>query len=265
MLKSCTFILLVFLACSPSKEKEAVVSSNQTVNNHSPELSLDTLELQKYLMGHFDPKQDDRFVVIDSQYADQKGRLLRKEAYLAFINMHQAASEEGIDLVIKSATRNFDYQKGIWERKWTGESKLSSGVDASAKFGLAKERAQQILKYSSMPGTSRHHWGTDIDLNSFNNTWFESGQGLLVFNWLEENAHKFGFCRPYTEKDSLRPNGYNEEKWHWSYLPLADSLTKQSRKLLNSKMIKGFLGSETANELNVINHYVLGINQGCVH
>ncbi|NJK84501.1 MAG: M15 family metallopeptidase [Saprospiraceae bacterium] len=48
---------------------------------------------------------------------------------------------------------------------------------AAATTPNPQERALKILKYSSMPGTSRHHWGTDIDLNSFSNSYFEQGEG----------------------------------------------------------------------------------------
>jgi len=116
-----------------------------------------------------------------------------------------------------------------------------------------------------MPSTSRHHWGTDIDLNNFNNSYFESGEGLKVFEWLEQHAHEYGFCRPYTAKDSLRPNGYNEEKWHWSYTPLSDKFTDIAAQHLKDNMIQGFLGSQVADELDVVENYVLGINHGCRH
>ncbi len=49
-----------------------------------------------------------------------------------------------------------------------------------------------------MPQASRHHWGTDVDINSVEPEYFESGQGLKEYTWLQENAWKFGFCQPYT-------------------------------------------------------------------
>jgi len=116
-----------------------------------------------------------------------------------------------------------------------------------------------------MPGTSRHHWGTDIDLNNFNNAWFEKGDGLELFIWLEKNAHAYGFCRPYTKKDMERPDGYNEEKWHWSYMPLSQKLTDLAEAYLEDEMLKGFMGSEVAPELDIVKKYVLGINHGCRH
>jgi hypothetical protein len=114
-----------------------------------------------------------------------------------------------------------------------------------------------------MPGTSRHHWGTDIDFNSFNNQWFEKGKGLELFSWLEKNASSYGFCRPYTAKGKERPHGYNEEKWHWTYMPLSKIYTSYAEQYLKDNMISGFQGSKVAEQLNVVNHYVLGINKNC--
>ncbi len=217
----------------------------------------------KYIMGKFIPEEDHYFVRISEDYADRTGMYLRKEAYQSFLRMYEAAKLAGIELQIRSATRNFDYQKGIWERKWTGETILSTGENAATAFPESKDRALKILNYSSMPGTSRHHWGTDIDLNKFNNEWFETGEGLQLFEWLEAHAHEYGFCRPYTAKGPNRPEGYNEEKWHWSYTPLSDELTNLAETYLKENMITGFMGSEVAEELEVVKNYVLGINHSC--
>ena len=64
-----------------------------------------------YLMGHFDPSSHESFVEVDKQYADRAGLYLRKEVYNAFKRMYEAAEIEGIHLEIRSAARNFVYQK----------------------------------------------------------------------------------------------------------------------------------------------------------
>jgi zinc D-Ala-D-Ala carboxypeptidase len=181
---------------------------------------------------------------------------LRKEAYTAVKKMFTAAEKDGVKLKILSATRNFTYQKRIWLAKW-----LSA---PNNKIKDTSKRAEAILEYSAMPGSSRHHWGTDIDLNSLNGGDFESGVGLKIYTWLSENASTYGFCQPYSKKGKTRPTGYNEEKWHWSYLPIAQKLTEVARKKLKNEMITGFLGAEAAVKLDVVNNYVLGINKDCV-
>ena len=255
------------LSCKPKPSENLTVGHKATSSlnqNLIPRSVVDSSQLN-YLMGKFIPEDNPNFVAIPESDADRTGMYMRKEAYAAFQQMKAAALNAGVELQIRSAARNFDYQKGIWERKWTGETILSSGDNAATAFPDSKERAMKILEYSSMPGTSRHHWGTDIDLNNFNNSWFETGEGLKLFEWLEANAHNYGYCRPYTAKDKMRPNGYNEEKWHWSYTPISDSLTQLAETHLTSQMIQGFMGDEVSTEINVVNNYVLGINQGCVH
>ncbi len=117
-----------------------------------------------YLLGKFDPAARKDFVAVGKPYSDKSGMMLRKEAFEAFKKMFEAAEKDGIALKIISSTRNFDRQKEIWEGKWTRFAR-----DQPA----AKDRALKILEYSAMPGASRHHWGTDVDLNDLNNPSFE--------------------------------------------------------------------------------------------
>jgi LAS superfamily LD-carboxypeptidase LdcB len=125
-------------------------------------------------------------------------------------------------------------------------------------------RAKKILEYSSMPGSSRHHWGTDIDLNNFENDWFETGEGLKMYQWMENHAAEYGFCQPYSKKDAQRPNGYNEEKWHWSYTPLAKKYTDAAAAGLKDSMLGGFEGAVAAKDVEIVRNYVLGINKACL-
>ena len=255
--------MVLLMACKPASGPKEEAPAVEPVAQ--PTAPVQNQRIHNYVIGHFDPTTDLQFVLINPSHADREGLYLHQDTYSAFLLMYGAAKVAGIDLQIRSATRNFEYQKGIWERKWTGETLLSSGENAATAYPDPKVRALKILEYSSMPGTSRHHWGTDIDLNSFDNAWFESGEGLKLFKWLQDHAHEYGFCRPYTVKDVSRPEGYNEEKWHWSYQPLAEQRTAYAEAHLKDTMITGFLGAEVADELDVVQKYVLGINQSCRH
>ncbi len=217
-----------------------------------------------YLMGKFDPVTDSNFIEIKLEHADRTGLYLRKDTYSAFIRMYEAAQHDSIRLVIRSATRNFENQKRIWENKWTGETPLESNRRANL---IADEtmRAKEILKYSSMPGSSRHHWGTDIDLNAFNNRYFEEGEGLKIYQWLSVHAFEFGFCQPYTKKGISRPTGYEEEKWHWSFLRVSGHLIRLARASLRDDLINGFEGSEQAIRVGIVDNYVLGIDSLCLN
>lgn len=222
-------------------------------NNTMPKM-----ESIAYIMGKFDPAKHEDFTLVLTKYADRSGMYLRKDVLAAFIKMHDEAKKDSINLKIISATRNFDYQKGIWERKWNNYKKdtsLSTAKDTDLAIAL------KILEYSSMPGTSRHHWGTDIDINELNNAWFEKGQGKKVYEWMQTKGRSHGFAQVYTAKGVDRPTGYNEEKWHYSYLPLSAKLTEYAKLNMKDKLITGFLGAEKAVKIEIVKNYVLGIKQ----
>jgi LAS superfamily LD-carboxypeptidase LdcB len=211
------------------------------------------------LMGKVNPANDTNFIVIGKQYTSKSNIYLRKEAYEAFIKMYRTALEDNVELRIVSAFRSFNYQKYIWESKWNGKRKVDGeNLGNTTKGDLYK--ANKILLYSSMPGSSRHHWGTDIDLNNLENKYFESGEGERIYFWLIDHANKFGYYQVYT---AGRTNGYQEEKWHWSYLPLAKPMLDEYKKLIKTTDFKGFAGCKQANEVKIIQNYVLGINQAC--
>ncbi|WP_435047824.1 M15 family metallopeptidase [Formosa sp. S-31] len=221
-----------------------VQAQNQTsesiLNSHRP-LS------KTFILGKFEYQTDASFVKVAPELSN-KTIYLQQEVYSAFLNMQAAALKDSVQFIIVSGTRNFEEQKGIWERKWKANDNLSP-VD----------RAKKILEYSSMPGTSRHHWGTDMDLNNLSNSYFESGEGLKLYNWLLEHANSFGFYQVYTSKTNGR-TGYNEEKWHWSYLPLASKYLAFYNKHISESDIQNFKGSNLATELRMIPDFVNGIS-----
>lgn len=229
-----------------SADKQQAQTGQVEGNTNRDTLQVDTSV--DFVTGQFDFITHDDFVQVDPQYAD-KEIYLHKETYKAFKAMADSARADDISLIVISGTRNFDAQKSIWERKWNN-STAESDLD----------KALEILEYSSMPMTSRHHWGTDIDLNDLNNSYFESGQGRREYEWLRAHANDFGFYQPYTEKSLNGRTGYNEEKWHWSYLPLASQYLKFYNRHISNTDITGFKGSEHAKEIDMVNNYVNGIS-----
>lgn len=274
---SITLLLIGLISCSASSA-EQTEANTVTKSEQLPEVQslineeihsvmpLDSPEVEMIpvntLLGKIVQSKDVDFVRIDRKYTAKPAIYLRKEAYTAFEKMYAAAKLEGISLEIISATRNFKYQKGIWERKWTGVTKVG-GKNLAISLPDPVERARAILRYSSMPGTSRHHWGTDIDLNSLNNSWFASGQGKKVYTWLQAHAAEFGYCQTYTHMDESRPRGYQEEKWHWSYMPIASKFLASYLTHVHVHDITGFKGAEAAKGMNVIQDFVGGVGPRC--
>jgi len=225
-----------------------------TNKQDNPKISKD------FLTGKFNPKTHPDFIEIELPYANRKGMFMHKKAYECFKKMHIHAKNDGINLQIISAARNFERQKQIWENKWNGIT-LVNGKNLKTAVSDPVKRALIIMSYSSMPGTSRHHWGTDIDINSLSPGYFTTDRGKKEHKWLEQNAKLYGFCQPY--KNNGRETGYKEEPWHWSYIPLAEKFLEIYKDSVANKDIKGFEGCETAVKIDVVKNYVLGINSEC--
>lgn len=208
---------------------------------------------KSYLLGKVDYASHEGFVQIEAQYLTLPMRTLtmyvRKEAYKNFIKMRQAAFQDGIELYIVSAARDFYDQVGIWEKKW-GNDEDTAQV----------EKAKKILRYTAMPGASRHHWGTDLDLNSVEPDYFEQAEGDKIYSWLQANAHRFGFFQTYTPLDPKgRAKGYEEEKWHWSFRPISAICLREYLRIVKYPDLEGFEGAKTAKEIKIIDHYVRSI------
>lgn len=175
---------------------------------------------EEYLSGRFDPQQHALFVKLsDKGIPGDRPHYLRGDTAAALKKMYTALKKDlpGVKFWVQSSTRNWFSQKLIWERKWELYRKRNPRLSD-------REIALLILRYSSMPGTSRHHWGTDFDINILRNDYYESGEGKKLYTWLRANAGRFGFCQPYT---AGRTSGYAEERWHWSYVPVASELQRQ--------------------------------------
>lgn len=201
------------------------------------------------LLGKFEPENDTNFTVIANKYADRSNMYIQKEVYEVYKKMYEAALKDGIRLTVVSCTRNFNSQKNIWERKWSN----TGGNDTV--------RIRKIMQYSSMPGTSRHHWGTDIDFISVENEYWTTEAGKKAYRWLKENAPKYGFNQPYTKNPSR--TGYKSEPWHWSYTPISINYLKSYSTMINPKDINGFNGCAYIDRLGIITTYVFGVDKTC--
>ena len=209
-----------------------------------------------FLLGKTNLSTNSIFVKLENQYHTKSKMYLEKQTAISFKKLKSAAKKDGISLIIVSGARNYYSQKSIWERKF--KNNRSKGLNPL-------ENARKILRYSSMPSTSRHHWGTDIDINSLEPSYFESGRGKREYDWLVNNADRFGFCQVYTDFNNKdRDSGYQNEAWHWSYTPKANIFLKEYNKRINYSDINGFMGSELAKDLSMISDYVNGISSDCL-
>ena len=157
--------------------------------------------------------------------------LLEKETYSAFIKMKDAAEKDGIIIKLVSGFRDFYRQQMIWNNKY---KKFTNEFSLDGPTAI-----KEIIRFSTIPGTSRHHWGTEIDIIDKN---FENEKDLLfskkyeeggIFSslkkWMDKNSKRFGFYIVYDD-DSNRP-GFEYEPWHYTYKPISDLYQREFLKL----------------------------------
>jgi LAS superfamily LD-carboxypeptidase LdcB len=150
-----------------------------------------------------------------------------------FMNLRRAALAEGIDLAPLSSFRDFSRQLNIWNGKFSGEQRMFDAAGQPIDVGeLAPAgRIEAILLWSALPGASRHHWGTDLDLVDRRATdlkyrpqltaeeYAPGGPYAALAEWLEANAARYGFFRPFRGVLS----GVQPEPWHFSFAPVAEN------------------------------------------
>lgn len=159
------------------------------------------------------------------------GFMLHKETEQPFSELCRAAKACGFEIKIVSSFRSYQRQAAIWQAKLSGKRTVldqhSQPVDIMALEGKAKLDA--VLLYSALPGASRHHWGTELDVYDAATVpdnyqpqlvpqeYGPQGPFYSLQEWLTVHAEKFGFFLPYQRYQG----GVAAEPWHLSYRPIA--------------------------------------------
>lgn len=143
---------------------------------------------------------------IDSRFTDGKesSKFLDERVAEAFVNMCEAALKDGIALKSVSAYRTYNYQNNLFNNR----------VERCVNEGYSREEAKKVAAtIVAIPGTSEHHLGLAVDINSVE----ESFEDTTAFRWLQQNAENYGFIMRYSkEKKSITKIIY--EPWHYRYV-----------------------------------------------
>ena len=188
----------------------------------------------------------------ESHLIDIESQRLEEQTARAYMKLKQAALGNGVDIRIASGFRSLDRQLSIWNRKWRGELSLRDKngeiIDVNALNDI--EKLWAILHWSALPGGSRHHWGSDLDVydprpfdadkslklelvpGEYVN---ESGPCYELWQWLTQHAHEYGFFFPYARYQG----GVAQEPWHLSYRPISS----QCHKLLSLEVLEGTISA----------------------
>lgn len=171
---------------------------------------------------------------------ERLGVRVNRAVVAPFLELQAAAREAGFDLQILSGFRSFDDQLSIWNRKVTGKRAVldSNAVPLDISQLTAEQLVFAILRWSALPGASRHHWGTDLDVydRAAQPEGYEielipaevdpGGMFGPLHAWLDERiaaGTAFGFVRPY-DRDR---GGVAPERWHLSCGPVAEDHLRQ--------------------------------------
>lgn len=172
--------------------------------------------------------------------AESLGASVHRDVLSRFLRLQEEADEVGFDLQIFSGFRGFGHQLSIWNRKATGKLAVLDSHAAPLDIERLSDRelAFAILRWSALPGASRHHWGTDLDVfdQAARPEGYEielvpeevetGGMFAPLHEWLDERIAAnaaFGFFRPY----DVDRGGVAPERWHLSCAPVAEAYERQ--------------------------------------
>ena len=153
-----------------------------------------------------------------------------------FIALQSAAASAGFDLCIASSFRDFNRQSAIWNAKFSNKrvvlNKAQQAVELNSLSDI--EKCTAIMLYSALPGASRHHLGTDLDifdksavsddyeLQLTPDEYQHGGPFAELSQWLDTHLAEFGFYRPYQHD----LGGVAPELWHISHIAQSEQLMR---------------------------------------
>ena len=156
---------------------------------------LTLVDKQHYLAADFVPADIVALKANDFYLLNRNDLSLRVPVEKALRKMASAAKEDGINLVVSSTYRSYDYQKNLYERNVRQ---------------LGKEVAD---RESAPPGASQHQLGVAVDFGSITDDFAQTKQG----RWLASNAGKYGWSLSFPDGYE-DVTGYRWECWHYRYI-----------------------------------------------
>lgn len=171
------------------------------------------------------------------EYYKLDNTLLHKDVIVDYKALRERLLHFDIDLRIASGFRSFDRQLNIWNSKAKGLRPVydSHGNELNLNELTQEEALFSILRWSAIPGFSRHHFGTDFDIYDYNalpstdyniqlspDEYSTNGIFSNLANRLSEEfqSPKSTFFRPYSEdKGATAP-----EAWHISHKATSQKL-----------------------------------------
>ena len=140
-----------------------------------------------------------RNIELSYAYGEEGENKLIDYAYDKFLELWQAANEQGFYLMVTSSYRDYQGQKEIYD------------------YRLSTQGERKADETAARPGHSEHQTGLVIDMTSKTEPLADSFSNSEAYKWLKENAYKYGFIERYPEGKTYL-TGYSPESWHWRYV-----------------------------------------------
>lgn len=140
-----------------------------------------------------------RNIELSYAYGEEGENKLIDYAYDKFLELWQAANEQGFYLMVTSSYRDYKSQKEIYD------------------YRVSTQGERKADETAARPGHSEHQTGLVIDMTSKTEPLADSFSNSEAYKWLKENAYKYGFIERYPEGKTYL-TGYNPESWHWRYV-----------------------------------------------
>lgn len=119
--------------------------------------------------------------------------------------MFDAARNDGIYPTVSEGYRTHEEQQRMMDDK----------INNFVAQGYSKREAKKLAKeWVAEPGKSEHELGLALDINADENGFSSDWD---VYDWLAENAYKYGFILRYPQ-DKEYITGIDHEPWHYRYV-----------------------------------------------
>ncbi len=132
------------------------------------------------------------------------GEQVDSRIYPPLQKMFDDARAHGLNLFVREGYRTEDEQKELLDEK----------ILTYENEGYSRKEAKKLAReYVASPGTSEHQLGLAVDINAET----EKTSSESVYQWLQENAHNYGFIKRYPS-DKIEITGISNEPWHYRYV-----------------------------------------------
>ena len=183
----------------------AIVNVNADHKWYEEELETDTSLNEQMIVNKFYALSEDYTpenlvsIPLDYSYGTEGENQLIEYAYDKFLDLWQAAHDEGFYLMVTSSYRDYASQKEIYD------------------YRKATQGERKADETAARPGHSEHQTGLVVDMTSTTEPSATDFSESEAYKWLKEHAHEFGFIERYpADKEYL--TGYSPESWHWRYV-----------------------------------------------